>query len=423
MTGEVLLCLKDSKAKTRDSAYQVLLSLAKATGNVSDFLRVIMSALAAETTHMRSAAVMAASRLVFELAREETSMQLALPSLLQTVLILFDEQSREVVKSAVGFVRVCVVAMPPDQLQPLLPDVVGSLLKYGKGKDRFRAKIKIILKKLVRLYGYDNLMPYVPESESRLLVHMRKLDERAKRRKAANRADGSRENFDFNDIIDSDEDDSDDGRTLMTGATGLTRMTAKTKVSTQSTKKSKSVATSVQSKKKPEVGTLRLPSENDGEVVNILSLKEKNVKFADMDDDSDSDDGGMMEFDDMGRLVVLDEPEEDEIAHATDFEDEEARSMPGGKRRKLSKFGDSESVKSAKSTASRKKGGKDKNVRQLGSAYKSKKSGGDVKKKGQKFEPYAYVPLDGRSYSKKNRRRAVEQMATVVPTGGGKRKR
>lgn len=420
MTGEVLLCLKDSKAKTRDTAYQVLLSLANATGNVTDFLRVIMSALAAETTHMRSAAVMAASRLVFELAREDSSMQLALPSLLQTVLILFDEQSREVVKSAVGFVRVCVVAMQPDQLDPLLPDVVGSLLKYGKGKDRFRAKIKIILKKLVRLYGYDKLMPYVPESESRLLVHMRKLDERAKRRKAANRADGSRDKFDFDNMIDSDEDDSDDGRTLMTGATGLTRMTAKTKISTQSTKNSKSLATSVRSKKKLEAGNLRLPSENDGEVVNILSLKEKNVKFADMDDDSDSDDGGVMEFDDMGRLVVLDEPEEEDIADVEDFEHEE--STRGGKRRKLGKFGDSESLKSGKSATSRKKAGNDKNVRQLGAAYKSKKSGGDVKKKGQKFEPYAYVPLDGRSYSKKNRRRAVEQMATVVPTGG-KRKR
>ena len=417
-----MLCLKDSKAKTRDTAYEVLLSLAKATGNLTDFLRVIMSALAAETTHMRSAAVMAASRLVFELGREDSNMQLALPSLLQTVLILFDEQSREVVKSAVGFVRVSVAAMQPDQLRPLLPDIVGSLLKYGKGKDRFRAKIKIILKKLVPLYGYDTLMPYVPESESRLLVHMRKLDERAKRRKAANRADGSRESFDFNNMVDSDEEDSDDGSTLMTGATGLTRMTAKTKMTMQSgaqSRASKTLATSVRSKK-PEASSLRLPSENDGEVVNILSLKEKNVKFADLDDDNDSEDGGVMEFDDMGRLVVLDEPDEGEDTANVDETEHEERSMRGGKRRRLGKFGDSESVKTG--GTSRKNGGRDKNVRQLGSAYKSKKSGGDVMKKGQRFEPYAYVPLDGRSYSKKNRRRAVEQMATVVPTGG-KRKR
>jgi ribosomal RNA-processing protein 12 len=61
-------------------------------------------------------------------------------------------------------------------------------------------------------------------------------------------------------------------------------------------------------------------------------------------------------------------------------------------------------------------------VQSLGAAYKSKKAGGDVMKKGQKFQPYAYVPLDGKSYTKKNRRGAVDKMATIV-RGGGKRKR
>ena len=124
MTGELLLCLKDSKAKTRDSAYQVLISLAKATGDLVGFLRVVTAALASETSHMRSSAVSASSRLVFEFAREDHSVRHALPSLLQTVLVLFNEQSREVIKSAVGFVRVCVAAMPPDDLRPMLPEVV-----------------------------------------------------------------------------------------------------------------------------------------------------------------------------------------------------------------------------------------------------------------------------------------------------------
>ena len=69
------------------------------------------------------------------------------------------------------------------------------------------------------------------------------------------------------------------------------------------------------------------------------------------------------------------------------------------------------------------KKGNDKNkktTRELGAAYKSKKAGGDVMKKGQTLEPYAYVPLDGKSYTKKNRVRAVSEIATVVR--GGKRK-
>ncbi|MEM1008894.1 MAG: hypothetical protein AAGJ35_07790 [Myxococcota bacterium] len=63
---------------------------------------------------------------------------------------------------------------------------------------------------------------------------------------------------------------------------------------------------------------------------------------------------------------------------------------------------------------------KSKQVQGYGAAFKSKKSGGGVKK-GQKFEPYANVPLDGKSYMKKNRRSALEKMTSVVR--GGERKR
>ena len=115
--------------------------------------------------------------------------------------------------------------MTSEQLQPLLPEVVGGILKYNKGRDRFRAKIKIILKKLVRVYGYDVIAPLVPEEHTRLITHMRKLSERAARRKAAGVQDGrSVANQDFDDMMESDEDDSDDGRTFMTGVTGFTRM-------------------------------------------------------------------------------------------------------------------------------------------------------------------------------------------------------
>merc|ERR1712110_756241 len=99
--------------------------------------------------------------------------------------------------------------------EPLLPEVIGGLFKYHKTKERFRAKIKIILKKLVRIYGYEKLMPFVPDSDVRLLTHMRKLSERASRRKEAQRQDGKSGIVHFDEMMESDEEDSDDGRTLM----------------------------------------------------------------------------------------------------------------------------------------------------------------------------------------------------------------
>ena len=43
-----------------------------------------------------------------------------------------------------------------------------------------------------------------------------------------------------------------------------------------------------------------------------------------------------------------------------------------------------------------------------------------MKKKGQQYEPYAYVPLNAKDYTKKNRSNAVKKMGSVVR---GKRKR
>jgi ribosomal RNA-processing protein 12 len=427
--GEVLLCLKDSNGKTRESGYQLLLAMANVMDDMPNYFKTIAAALGAQTTHMRSAAVMAMSRLVFEFSRTDATVHAMLPMMLETVIVLFDENSREVIKSVVGFVRVCVAAMSEDQLEPILPEVVGGLFKYHKGKERFRAKIKIILKKLVRVYGYDKIIPYVPESDTRLLTHMRKLEERAARRRAAQRAEGAPETEDFDDMMESDEEDSDDGKTLMTGLTKFTAMTGRTGKSVRTAalekKSMRSRAESTVATSRTKSEGPRLQNDRDGKVLDMLDPSmAKSVRFAADDDDDGDSDGGMMEFDELGRLVVPDDMLEESISQAPPARDEdgddEILEIRGIKKRKLSKF---ESAKNSREATQKKKGANNKQVRSLGAAYKSKKAGGDVMKKGQKFEPYAFVPLDGKSYTKKNRRQAVESMSTVVRGGGGKRKR
>jgi ribosomal RNA-processing protein 12 len=366
--------------------------------------------------------------------------QNVLPNLLQTVILLFDENSREVIKSVIGFVRVSVAALNKDQLEPLLPELIEGLMKFNRGKGRFRAKIKIIIKKLVRTYGYEKITPLVPEGDTRLLTHMRKLAERAARRKAANIEDGATAAGNFEDLMDSDEDDSDDGRTFMTGVTGFTKMTAgssKTMKSAKSAASMKSIAKSVRSMTKSMASgkssattsgpRIDVSGEKRGEILDMLDPKvTKNVRFMQEDDDDDfSDDGEAMEFDDNGKLVVggddkinfgngNDDAGEDDAENAEIFR---------GKRQKISKF---ESAVASRNEANAKKNQKKqpKKTQALGAAYKSKKAGGDVRKKDQKFDPYAFVPLDGKKYTKKTRDKTVEQMATVVrQKGGNKRKR
>jgi ribosomal RNA-processing protein 12 len=52
-----------------------------------------------------------------------------------------------------------------------------------------------------------------------------------------------------------------------------------------------------------------------------------------------------------------------------------------------------------------------------GKEYRSKKAGGDMKKKG-KLDPYAYIPLDPKLMAKRNKRSAVSRYGGSV----GKRK-
>ncbi len=436
IVGETLLSLKDANGKTRESAYQLLLTMAKVRNDMVMYFQIIVGALAAQTSHMRSAAVMALSRLVFEYARVDFTVQNILPNLLQTVILLFDENSREVVKSAIGFVRVSVAALNKDELEPLLPELVGGLMKYNRGKGRFRSKIKIILKKLVRNYGYEKITPHVPANDTRLLTHMRKLSERAARRKAANMSDGATTVAGFDDLMDSDEDDSDDGRTFMTGVTGFTKLTSGSRKSMKSAMTMKSIAKSVKSMTKSmqsakSTGTagprIDTSGEKRGEIMDLLDSKvTKNVRFNEEHDESDfSDDGGAMEFDDSGKLVI---GGDDKIHfgndHDVDDDAENAEIHRGSKRQRISKFESAVASREESHARKNKKKQQQNKTQSLGAAYKSKKAGGDVKRKDQKFEPYAFVPLDGKKYAKKTRGKTVEQMATVVKGKGGfKRKR
>jgi len=414
LVGETLLCLKDYNAKTRDAAYKLLLSLQKIHDNSAEFIQMIAAAVGSTTSHMRSAAVTALSRLVLELSSDDIDVQNLIPALLKTVLMLTDDPSREVTKSMVVFVRVSVTAATAEQLEPLLPDILNGLLKYHRGKDRFREKIKIIIKKLVKYFGYETLMPFVPPSDSRLLTHMRKLSEREKRRKLTRRNQPQEARRDFQAMEDSDEEDSDDGRTLMTGMTGLTKMSRISRMSRVSSGKTlkrrhmETISLAQSTRSGRNRTTMRIKSDADGNVTDVKDLK--SVRFAEVQEDgSDAEDD--MEFDSSGKLVVHDI--DDDVEHNDD----------GGTVHSFRSKRSTATDRSARSRQNGKDSTKKRNMAKPGSAYKAKKAGGDTKKKGQKFEPYAYMQLDGRNYSKKNRRHAVEQMGAVVHRRNKRQKR
>jgi ribosomal RNA-processing protein 12 len=385
--------------------------MARIYGECADFMQVVAAAIGSTTSHMRSAAVTALARLVFEFSSEDPTVQNMIPALLKTVLILSDDPSREVTKSMVVFVRVCVSAADAEQLEPLLPEILTGLLNYHRGRDRFRAKIKIIIKKLVKFFGYAALMPFVPQSDARLLTHMRKLSEREARRKNSQSYRAREETIGYDAMIDSDgEEDSDDGLTLVTGMTRKSRLSRVTSRSGKQTLKrnladTQSLAKSTRSSKAQM--SVRIKNDVDGEVSDVKDLK--TVRFTEPNSDEDSSDAEI-EFNESGKLVIREMEEVDSAAKHSD-------------ERTLLSLKSNPTISRRTRIDTRVKQKDVRRTMKLGQSYEAKKAGGDMKKKGQKYEPYAYVQLDGKRYSRKNRRQAVEQMSSVVQRGNKRQKR
>jgi ribosomal RNA-processing protein 12 len=489
LVGEVLLCLKDANGKAREAAYAALSAMARVRceqqEDLADFAQLVLAALAAETPHMRSAAVLALAHLIFEFAPQSPAFRASIPDLLATVLLLGADPAKEVVKAVVSFVRVCVAACPPGALEPLLPAVIQCLFA-SNSKVRFRAKIKIILKKLCRRFGYDAILALAPETDRKLVHHIQKQAARGERIAASQHARGVGKGVDgdgedgegeghghrqrrFERMLGDEEDssgdeeegeeDSDDEGGGATMDKRRQRMAAGGK------------------RKLGREGTA-LVRENGGIIDLLDSAMLKNLKLkgggsgggggaagtgARMDrgsraalgagkrgremvgkedsSDDDSEGGGgdeeAMEFNAEGKLVVP-----DDLAGSGD-DDEAAAGAGRGMGFNLMDLGE-DAIESDEEDVGRTKrqkradgsfgpcgggggggrggqqrggkggkGGKGATGVAPGATYKSKKAGGDVKRKGQ-LEPYAYVPLNPKMLSKRNKGEAAMTFDAVV---------
>mmetsp|Transcript_30646 Transcript_30646/g.39521 ORF Transcript_30646/g.39521 Transcript_30646/m.39521 type:complete len:111 (-) Transcript_30646:157-489(-) len=89
-------------------------------------------------------------------------------------------------------------------------------------------------------------------------------------------------------------------------------------------------------------------------------------------------------------------------------------------KRKKKKRGRDDDEDESKTDKPKVKGKKAKTQAEPGSKYKSTKAGGDVRRKGEKLEPYAYIPLDAKMLSKKKSKSAKEKYRSVVEQGRNK---
>ncbi|KAM5379870.1 hypothetical protein ACJA88_005298 [Fusarium oxysporum] len=210
--SEVVISCKENNERARETAYELLVRMghrmvqangtsidnskvphmpddaAAGTANIEEFFTMVSAGLAGSTPHMISASITAISRLLYEFRSELSDATLS--DLVQTMDLFLTSNNREIVKSCLGFVKVCVIGLPVELMLPRLSTLVPNLIVWShEHKGHFKAKVKHILERMVRRFGYDNIHKNTPDDDKKLIVNIRKTKERSKKKKDAAKDD------------------------------------------------------------------------------------------------------------------------------------------------------------------------------------------------------------------------------------------
>uniref|UniRef100_A0A8C2WXU3 Ribosomal RNA processing 12 homolog n=1 Tax=Cyclopterus lumpus TaxID=8103 RepID=A0A8C2WXU3_CYCLU len=377
---EVIICTKEVSVGARNNAYNLLVEIGNAfvrfCGNTNDameqYLMLVYAGLTGSVT-MITCTVLALTRLVFEYKDVTTREQL-----LHNVCLLLTSRTREIVKAALGFIKVILFIMDP---KTLASHGVGNI--KDDVRRHFRTKLKNIFTKFIRKFGFELVKSMLPAEHHKVLANIRKADARTKRKKQAS---------DIEDILaDSDSDMSEDeGK----------KKYAQKKAG------------------KPQKARAWLKEGEEDDPLNFLDPKVSQRVLATnpaMKKSAKVEHGFKVTSD--GRLIIREDDEED----VKDNDEGELKDIleEAGVRSKRKFQNDNfdedmdvqpqQKYKAGGSGIHRALGGRE----DMGADYKSKKGKGDIKKKG-KLDPYAYIPLKKSQLNRRKRAKLQGQFQGMV---------
>jgi len=177
---------------------------------MEEYMTMVAAGLAGATPHMISASITAISRLIFEF--KDGLRPDMLDEILSTMLVFLGSANREIVKSALGFIKLSVHTFPIEMVMPHLKQLVPALLNWsGDHKNHFKVKVRHIFERMIRRFGWESVYGCVgheadEKEKGKVLLNIKKRKDRAKRKKAKNVEYG-----------DDDEDEEDAGAIRKTG--------------------------------------------------------------------------------------------------------------------------------------------------------------------------------------------------------------
>ncbi|XP_041645902.1 RRP12-like protein [Cheilinus undulatus] len=408
---EVIVCTKEVSVGARKNAYTLLVEIGNAfvrfCGNKKDameqYLMLVYAGLTGSVT-MITCTVLALTRLVFEYkdAIEVSTME----QLLHNVCLLLSSRTREIVKAALGFIKVILFIMDPKTLAShatVMMEGVGSI--KDDMRRHFRTKLKNVFTKFIRKFGFELVKSMLPAEHHKVLANIRKAEARTMRRKQA--------------AAQQDDSESED-ETPKTKSESIEEILAELD-SDLSEDEGKSGNAPKKAGKKQK-GRAWLKEGEEDEPLNFLDPKVSQRVLATnptMKKTAKSDHGFKVTSD--GRLIIREEDEED-VKDKDEGEMNDILEEAGVKSKKTQKrkfrddnFDEDMDVepqlkyKAGGSGIHRPLGGRP----GMGSDYKSKKGKGDVKKKG-KLDPYAYIPLRKAQLNRRKRAKLQGQFKGMV---------
>ncbi|CAG0882964.1 unnamed protein product [Darwinula stevensoni] len=434
LVGEAILCTRAGNQQAREHAFQLLLEVGKAiqrttgktvTETIHCYLELLLAGLAGSPT-LISATLLALAHVLFQFKDGFTEDLISL--LVENTSLLMTSPSREIVGSALSFVRVILAAQAPDAVLTFIPDLVKALSSMTIDcKRHFRVKVRNLFCLMMRKYGPNAIMQLLPKDDESLhkcLRNIQKTEMRKKKKKmaSANEEESGEElessSFkakhaeSIEDILaeavhDVDLGDSDNESKREKKKKGRKRG-AETWIQERQgeivdlldPRTAKAVTGSNPREQCKQQAKLEFPTTTDGKLIIEDSESDSEVKpgqkrkkrvavKADMDETPKVK---AARLEDQGDSDSKDDPD------TIDFDSIDKVYKPGGFgiHRPLSNKG------------KRKQGPVD-----YGKEYRSKTGRGDVKRKGRP-DPFAYVPLDRQLLNKRTKTKHSGHLKSLV---------
>ncbi|KAH7350997.1 NUC173 domain-containing protein [Rhexocercosporidium sp. MPI-PUGE-AT-0058] len=212
--AEVVISCKEVNEKARTAAFDLLVlmgeKIAAAKGSMiqngkvahmpddtppvpatlEEYFTMVGAGLGGSTPHMNSACITALTRILYHF--RESLLPETIAGLVETMDLFLTSNNREIVRSVLGFVKVCIISLPTEMMLPRLKTLVPNLMVWShEHKAHFKAKVKHILERMIRRFGVDVVNKYCPEEDRKLISNIRKTKERNKRHKEAAKAAGA----------------------------------------------------------------------------------------------------------------------------------------------------------------------------------------------------------------------------------------